>query len=124
MKNSNHRKTQMQNREQFVFFHAYIIGYHPNPGGTCTLRARELNLKYDVFRPFPGHDVLLPSGVVYNFESLYNKRGFKSGRHIVGVLAEYFDKNDSLRNYYDVEGSLAFNETRDEKMFPASCFVV
>lgn len=125
MKNNECRKQQCLNKDKYTFFHAYIIGYHPDPGGTLTVRTREINLKYDVFRPYPGADVTIPSGVVYNFEGNYKKRGFKDGRHTVGVLTEFFERNNTLHNSYDVEGTLAAcNETRDEDLFPASCFVV
>lgn len=121
MKNSNHRKEQCQNKNKFTFFHAYVLAYHKEPGGTVTVRTRELNLKFDVFRPMPGHDVLLPSGVVYNFEGLYKHRGCKDSRNVVGVLTEFFENNISLRSRYDLQGALACNETRDEEMFPEGC---
>jgi len=111
----------MQNIDAFTFFHAYVLNYSAEPGGSVTVRTRELNLKYDVFRPMQGHDVLLPSGVIYNFESLYKQRGCKDARNVVGVLTEHFENNISLRSRYDLQGALACNETRDDEMFPAGC---
>ena len=109
----------MTDSDRYTFFDCYILNYNPEPGGTVTVRTRELNLKYDVFRPMPGFDVMLPAGVVYNFAELANVKAGCRDYAVVGVLTDKFNDNVTLRSRYDIHGALACNETRDDVLFPA-----
>lgn len=106
----------MTAKENFTFVHAYVVSKSNEPGGTLTIRTRALNKKYDVFAPLRGFDVMLPSGVVHDFENVTLDTGY-SNLDCIGILTDTFEKNVLLRSRYDKEGALACNENRNEELF-------
>lgn len=77
--------------ETHTFFKCNVAAYHSEPGGTVTVRA---NLETE-------NTVLLPAGVVYNFEEIGNMIRNDKAIVSVGVLNAFVERHGSLNELFE-----------------------
>lgn len=80
----------MNNKDNYTFFKARVAAYSSEPGGTLTITDDD------------GKTVLLPSGIVYNFEELGNMIRDDKAIVSVGVLNSFVERHGTLSDLFAV----------------------
>lgn len=89
--------------DAYTTFKAYIVAYSSEPGGMVKIRARAINKRHDLFEPHKGFDVMLPAGVVRNFEELGELPQGTRNQVDVEVLNVFVERHGTLAANYDVD---------------------